>query len=342
MRIGLDATYSVGEQLTGIGVYSREIIQGLAGTAGSGRITLAYRPHRYWRALSRDVPRGCRRRLLFERIALASIDVFHGLNQRLPAARYRRTVSTFHDLFVMSGDYSTDAFRERFTRQAVEAAQRSDLIIAVSEFTAGQVREQLGVEDSRVRVVPHGVRLPPRLPDTREKIVLHVGAVQKRKNISRLVKAFAAMPDDWKLVLAGSDGYGAERIRAEVEAIACRARIEFTGYVDDAALDQLYSSAGIFAFPSLDEGFGIPVLEAMAWGVPVVTSNRSALPEVGGDAVLYADPEREEEIAGALCRLAGDEGLRKDLAARGRIRAAEFSWGESVRRTFRIYRELTG
>lgn len=268
--------------------------------------------------------------------------LFHALNQRVDAAAEdQRTVATFHDLFVMTSEYSSKEFRERFSEQARRAAERSDLIIAVSRFTAGQVEELLGVEPARIRVIPHGTRAPLHISPAREDLVLMVGAVQKRKNVARLVKAFEQMPVGWKLALAGSArGYGAaEELRA-VEESPRRRDIDVLGYVPEAALEDLYGRARILAFPSLAEGFGMPVLDAMARGVPVVSSRRSAIPEVAGDAALLVDPENTEELASALNRLAGDDALRQDLARKGRERAAEFTWESAVDRTWGVYEEF--
>ena len=172
-------------------------------------------------------------------------------------------------------------------------------------------------------------------------LVLTVGAVQKRKNIARLVRAFERMPPGWKLAIAGSgEGFGAaEELRA-VEASPRRGDIDILGYVPAARLEALYGHARIFAFPSLDEGFGMPILEAMAHGVAVVTSRRSACPKTAGDAALLVDPENVEEIAAALLRLAADSDLREDLARRGRERALQFPWSSAVERTWAVYHEL--
>jgi len=144
------------------------------------------------------------------------------------------------------------------------------------------------------------------------------------------------MPPDWRLVLAGApSGFGAEAILERVHA-----RIEVTGYLAAPQLEQLYARASIFAFPSLDEGFGIPVLEAMAHGLPAITSNCSALPEVAGDAALLVDPRSSADIAAALTRLATDADLREQLAARGRERAKIFSWEQAVAATYSIYQGL--
>ena len=269
--------------------------------------------------------------------------VFHALNQRLPHRPPRRAVVTFHDLFVLTGEYSTPEFRRRFSQQARHAADHAERIIAVSAFTASQVETLLGVEEARIVVDPPGVRpLAPAPAATGEKIVLHVGAIQKRKNITRLVEAFERTAAGWRLVLAGGGGYGADEVLARIARSPARDRIEVTGYVSSAALARWYGRASVFAFPSLDEGFGIPVLEAMAAGVPVLTSARSALPEVAGDAALLVIAERTDEIAAALETLLGDETLRAELAARGRKRAAEFTWERSAASTWSVYAGLAG
>jgi glycosyltransferase involved in cell wall biosynthesis len=252
----------------------------------------------------------------------------------------RRAVATFHDLFVMTGEYSTAEFRARFTAQARDAAARADAIIAVSEFTRRQVVELLGVEPARVGVVHHGVAALAYPRVAREKVVLSVGAVQKRKNTARLVEAFEALDADWKLALVGSLGYGSEEIRARIESSPARHRIALLGFAPPDEMAAWYARASIFAFPSLDEGFGMPVLEAMAAGTPVMTSNRSGLPEVAGDAALLVDPMRTESLVEGLRELARNEDLRKDLALRGRARAALFTWDKAVRETWETYRVL--
>jgi glycosyltransferase involved in cell wall biosynthesis len=333
VTIALDATYSLGKNLSGVGVYSREILFGLAASHPEQKFRFYYRPHRFLKSFHDKLPGNASRRLLR---GAPPADIFHALNQRVDV-KSRRTVSTFHDLFVMTGDYSSPDFRTRFTAQAREAAERSDLIIAVSNFTASQVEQLLRVERSRIRVVHHGVHASAA-GTKKENLVLSVGAIQRRKNIARLVKAFETLPADWRLALAGApDGYGAaEELRAMEESSA-RSRIDVPGYVSSAQLESLYSRASIFAFPSLDEGFGMPILDAMAHGVPVITSNCSAMPEIAGDAALLVDPLN---IGDALLRLAGDESLRAELSRRGLARIKQFSWDAAVEKTWAVYDEL--
>jgi glycosyltransferase involved in cell wall biosynthesis len=341
VHVALDATYSLDRNLSGVGVYSREILFGLARSHPKDRFLFCYRPHRFLRSFRDPLPGNATRRILR---GAPKADLFHALNQRVDAPA-RRTVTTFHDLFVITGEYSTPEFRARFAEQARQAARRSDLIIAISRFTAGQVEEFLAVEPSRIRVIPHGVHVPPTTGQNapRPNLVLFVGAIQRRKNIRALVRAFERMPTSWRLALAGAaDGFGAAEELHAVETSPRKGDIDVLGYITHTELEALYRRARIFAFPSLDEGFGMPVLDAMANSVPVITSSRSALPEVAGDAALLVNPEDPEEIAAALVRLASDEALCEDLARRGRERALQFSWEAALTKTWEVYRELTG
>jgi glycosyltransferase involved in cell wall biosynthesis len=346
ITVALDATYSIGDALSGVGIYSHEMLRGLPAGHPKIRFEFCYRPHRYFRSWRAALPPNARRRLLAEPLGPRSATLFHGLNQRLPAIPLQRAVATFHDLFVLTGEYSTPEFRDRFAAQARDAAERADILIAVSQFTKSQVVSLLGVPAEKVRVVHHGLRELPRPahqnPMAREPVILHVGAIQKRKNIARLVEAFETLDPAWRLVLAGANGYGADEILARIQNSPARDRITAPGYVSPEDLAGWYSRASIFAFPSLDEGFGMPVLEAMAAGIPVLTSNRSALPEVAGDAALLVNPEDSDGLASALGELTGREDLRQELARRGAARVRIFTWGRAVRETWDVYRELLG
>jgi glycosyltransferase involved in cell wall biosynthesis len=344
VRIALDATYATDAQPSGVGIYSRRILDGLAERYPEDTFLHCLRPKKYFRE------RGMRRENVRLRMLLAPVplfsavlraDLFHALNQRVDRRPARRVISTFHDLFVITAEYSTPEFRQRFAKQARRAAAASDLIIAVSAFTANQVEELLGVERSRIRVIGHGADLPEPSTAPREPIVLSVGVLQKRKNILRLIQAFERMPAPWRLALAGSpSGYGSEEISDYLARSPARERIDVLGYVSAQRLADLYRRASIVAFPSIGEGFGIPVLEAMAHGVPVLTSRAAALPEVAGDAALLVDALRTDEIAGGLIRLAEDAELRETMSRKGRARAAEFPWQRAVEATHRVYEEL--
>jgi glycosyltransferase involved in cell wall biosynthesis len=334
--IALDATYSLDPSPSGVAVYSREILYGLARAHPQTEFAFCYRPHRFRASRMAPLPPNARRRLLAPGFGL-----FHGLNQRLPRWWAGPKIATFHDLFVLTGEYSTPEFRARFAEQAREAAKRATVIIAVSEFTRGQVISLLGVDPSRVRVIHHGVRaLLPAATQAREKIILSAGAIQARKNIVRLVEAFEVIDPSWRLVLIGSNGYGADAIHARIAASPVRERIAVLGYVPVEDLAAWYARAQVFAFPSLDEGFGMPVLEAMAAGAAVLTSNRSALPEVAGDAALLIDPENLDSLTDGLQRVTDDASLRAQLTKRGFERARLFSWEKAVAETWNVYREV--
>ncbi len=342
MRIAFDATYSIGRNLSGVGVYSQAILSRLPLAHPEPRYLFCYRPHRFLRAFRTPLPRRCRRSLLLSGWPRA-VNLFHALNQRVDASHYRRVVSTFHDLFVLTAEYSTPEFRQRFAEQARRAAERSDLIIAVSQFTADQVESLLKVERTRIRVIPHGCGgVVEDVPATasREQLVLFVGAIQKRKNLLRLVRAFEKTKPNWKLVLAGSTGYGAAEILRVIEESPRRGDIEIPGYLSSDALESLYRRAAIFAFPSLDEGFGMPVLEAMARGVPVLTSDASALREVAGTAANLVNPNDINSIAQGLNDLMGSQKLREQFANAGRAHSAGFTWERTVEQTWAVYREL--
>ena len=340
MIVALDATYSLDPEPSGVAVYSRQMLRGLAAAHPEAKFRFCYRPHRYLKSCSEPLPANAGRRLLWKSGPRA--DLFHGLNQRVDSRHRGRVVTTFHDLFVITGEYSTPEFRARFTSQAREAAARSDLIIAVSEFTASQVNGLLDVPRTKIRVIHHGVDMPSEAPalSARERLILFVGAIQKRKNIVRLVKAFEATDPGWRLALAGSNGYGADEAMAAVAGSPRRNDIQITGFLAADQLQQLWQRAAIFAFPSLDEGFGIPVLEAMAHGVPVLVSGGSALREVAGDAAVFVDPQSVDSIADTLVRLSRDEALREELRQRGLSRARLFSWEQAVSRTWTAYGEL--
>lgn len=329
-EIGIDMTYAVGANLTGVGRYSLQLLAGLRQLDENVQWIQYFRPKQWLRT---NEPK----RLLWDAFP-PRVSLFHGLNQRLPRRGKAPMVATFHDLFVLSGEYSTPEFRQRFAQQARTAAKRADIIIAVSRFTADQVEEFLGFPGDRIRVVPHGVAPVDdallHLP--RRPVVLTVGAVQKRKNTARLVQAFAALPEPWELWVVGSLGYGAEEIQQMAER---HARVKLLGYVPDADLPKLYAEASVFAFPSLDEGFGIPVLEAMAYGLPVLTANRSALPEVAGDAALLVDPDSVEAIAEGLLRLT-DETTHAHYREAGYRRQKDFTWERAARMTFEAYQQL--
>jgi glycosyltransferase involved in cell wall biosynthesis len=228
-------------------------------------------------------------------------------------------------------------------------------VIAISEATRRDLIARYDVPAERIQVIHHGVDHSMH-PASRESIielqhrlglpeayVLVVGTIQPRKNLERLVEAMSSVANaglPHQLVIAGKRGWLATDVEAHIAKSPAANRVHYLGYVAASELPTLYSGAAAFCFPSLYEGFGLPVLEAMACGTPVVTANTSALPEVAGDAALLVDPADIASIGAALVRVLTDDSLRRDLTARGLARAAQFTWERSAEATIGLLRQV--
>ncbi len=231
--------------------------------------------------------------------------------------------------------------------------RRADAIVTPSRNTAEDVVSRTKVDPAKLHVVPlassleagtlEHVEVLARLK-VRAPYVLFVGTLEPRKNLVRLVRAYrrvAATGLPHALVLAGPIGWHHESLMREI-ALPGPGEIVLTGPLPQDALDALYRGASAFVYPSLYEGFGLPVVEAMARGVPTVASNTSSVPEVSGDAALGVDPRSVPEIAAALERILTDTDLAGRLATAGRARAERFTWDETARRTLEVYEEVLG
>jgi glycosyltransferase involved in cell wall biosynthesis len=281
---------------------------------------------------------------------LAELDMVHATSAAVPPTGGRPLVATVHDLaFRHYPDAYPAAGRRYHDRSARIVAGEAARVIAVSQATAHDLTELYGVEPGRITVVPLGAD-PPGPGDqaaaarllgdlgVRGPFLLAVGTLEPRKNLPRLLAAFGEVTDelpDHHLVVAGPVGWG-PTLRPTWDSV----RVKLAGPVGDAVLHALYRGADGLAYPSLYEGFGLPVLEAMANGTPVLTSDRSSLPEVAGDAALLVDPLDRAAIAAGLVRLAGDEALRRRLVEAGRRRAAGFTWRATAAATWATYRQV--
>jgi glycosyltransferase involved in cell wall biosynthesis len=260
-------------------------------------------------------------------------------------------VVTLHDLsFIRHPGLLRSGSRLYLTLLTRLTARRACRVIAVSRHTAEEASQLLGVPSDQMDVVYHGVgeefrplpteaveafRRRQGLPD---RYVLYVGTLEPRKNLVRLAEAFAGSgAKGWSLVLAGGMGWGCGDLVNQIRALGMGDRVLFPGYVADDDLPFLYNAAEVFAYPSLYEGFGMPVLEAMACGTPVLASSTSSLPEVSGDAAILVEPGRTDEIAAGLERLASDAALRQDMRERGLKRARRFDWCKAARETAQVY-----
>jgi glycosyltransferase involved in cell wall biosynthesis len=259
---------------------------------------------------------------------------------------------TIHDLsFIQFPHLFRPANRLYLTVMTRLSAQRARRFIAVSDHTASESVHLLGIPRARIDVVYHGVDssfkpLPKATVEAfrqrmglPQRFVLCVGTLEPRKNHIRLAEAFARLRyDDAKLVLVGGRGWLYEELFAKVEALDMSDDIVFAGYVTYEDLPLWYNAATTFAYPSLYEGFGMPVLEAQACGTPVMTSTASSLPEAAGDGALMVDANDVNAIAAGLDRILADEPLRDDLRARGLAHASQFTWAQTARETARVYR----
>lgn len=363
MTIALDATEAAYPEPTGTGVYSWKLIQALAASLPAEaspdlRLALGVRIGPYWRWGRRKAwPAGCAAFPVWEPwLPPRSASLFHGLNQRLPRRSYPVSVVTIHDLFPLtSTKYSAPSFQNRFTEVLQDAVSRADRIIAVSHATREELLRHTDASAERIRVIHHGVDpIPAASSEERnlfrkevlglaleEKFFLNVGVIQVRKNIANVVRAVAALAG-YRLVLAGGDGYGADAIHDLIEREGLSNRIVRLGHVSTETLRLLYWTASALVFPSLEEGFGMPLLEAMTCGLPVITSNCSAMPEVAGDAAAFVDPLDVAQIREAMRRVIEDEAYATNLRRRGRARASRFTWAQCAEQTWEVYREGLG
>ena len=291
------------------------------------------------------------------------LDVFHHTSLlRISPRRARRNIVTIYDL-------TTRFYPETHNRVNIAewerifrfGRDRADMVITDSESARADIIEHLGIGADRVRAIPLGVRpLKTHLPTaqikaTRARVglapaarfVLAAGSLEPRKNLPRLIEAFAQMTrddalDDVRLVITGARLHGAEAVDSAIRQQGIGERVVLTGYLPDDDLAALMTACDCFVYPSVYEGFGLPVLEALALGAPVVTSNTSSLPEVAGDAALLIDPHSTQSIAEGMTRVLEDGDFAADLRRRGPVRAARFSWSACADAHRTLYREVAG
>jgi glycosyltransferase involved in cell wall biosynthesis len=287
--------------------------------------------------------------------------VYHAPHYVLPAGVRCRSVVTIHDcIHLMFPQYLPNKAAYAYARAAMwAAARRSDCILTVSEASKRDILHFFNVPPEKIVVVANAIDdhfwSTPAEEDVsrvRERyqldhqFVLYVGNIKPHKNLVRLIEAFAEFRrsgfEDVKLLIIGDEISKLPELRRSVHRHKLHKHVRFLGYQTDQTLAILYRLAAVFVFPSLYEGFGLPPLEAMASGTPVVTSNVSSLPEVAGDAAVLIDPYDVDSIVDGLRRVLSDPALAEDLRRRGLERAREFSWARSVDKTLQVYQEVGG
>jgi glycosyltransferase involved in cell wall biosynthesis len=287
-------------------------------------------------------------------------DVYHSPYRLFTVLTNVPTVITIHELSMLHAEGQRQSNwlgrLAQFTRSAqLSVVRRADAIICVSEFVRAELLDAIEIPPDKVHVVYNGVdhsRFHPRYrPEARQRAarllgieppyVLTLATAEPRKNLRTLLHAYALLPEATpRLVLAGAGNWGHGPIYEMVKEAGIERRVRFTGYVPEAVLPDLYAGARCFVFPSLYEGFGLPVLEALACGAPVVTSDRTALPEVAGDAAFLVDPTNVAALAEAMNRVLDSKETRDTLRAKAPGQAARFSWERAARETRRVYESV--
>lgn len=283
--------------------------------------------------------------------ATGPVDVIHATAVATPP-KSAPLVVTIHDLAFLADATQATRHGNRFFRRGLELTRRdADLVLCPSQATIAEC-VAAGIEPPRLRLVPWGVEAVAVTAEQRSEVlrrygierpyVLFCGTLEPRKNLAGLVEAFATVArphGNLDLVLVGPDGWN-EDLGARIDRAGLAGRARPLGFVAEADKHALYAGAAVFCYPSLREGFGLPLLEAMAQGTPVVTSAGTATEEVAGDAALLIDPRQPAAIADALERVLGDPALAEDLAERGRRRAGAFTWERAAELTAAVYREV--
>lgn len=369
MQIGIDARAALLYRGSGIGTYTYQLVRGLLAIDPLNDYQLVYPPAQWIRV--RDgfqLAGGEKNRSFWQEVQeppdleAVDLDIYHipqnGIG--LPSCQLStRLVVTIHDVipFVLPQTCSK-AYLRVALRELPRIVDLADYIIAVSFNTKRDLVRILGVPEEKIAVIYEAAE-PMYKPMCRVKAqalmrekwgitapyILNVGGFSRRKNLVGLLRVFqriiTKLPDGCQLVLVGGPGGGSyEELRLLVERLGLEGRVSFPGFVPIESMPYLYSGAEVFVYPSLYEGFGLPPLEAMACGVPVVAARSSSIPEVVGDGGLLYDPYDEEELSEALLRIMLDETLREELAGRGHQQQAQFSWAKAATETWMVYQAL--
>jgi len=268
-----------------------------------------------------------------------------------------KTIVTVHDLFFMDfPDMANQEARKFFYKNIHKSLQSSNGVIVVSHCIKKQILERFEIDQEKIKVIYHGVDSEFSSDVSLEEInnfrkshslssrtIVFVGAMDPRKNLLNLIEAFKIVhtkEPNVSLVLAGRRGHDFPALKKSVDKNNLHTNVKVLDYLSLRELKRLYRAGTIFAFPSYCEGFGLPLLEAMISGMPVVASNRTALPEIAGEAALYFDPDKPQEMAAAILKLLEDNELREMFIELGKKRAKEFDWGKTAKSTLSFYQKI--
>jgi glycosyltransferase involved in cell wall biosynthesis len=283
------------------------------------------------------------------------IDLFHATDHLLPSLARMPSVFTLYDLTYLLTDTHATLNRLFLTLMMPRFLRNADAIIAISESTRRDMLHHYQVDQTKVRVIYGGVTprfrtsLPDEIAQVRrghnlpEHFILSVGTIEPRKNLVRLLEAYRSLRDrgsQISLVIAGRRGWRSEHFFQRLQELGLTDEVTLLGLFPDAELPALYSAADVFVFPSLYEGFGLPVLEAMACGTPVIASNTSAIPEIAADTGILFDPYDTRGLTEAIVRVLDNAELRAEMRANGLERARRFTWQKTAEATLDLYRSV--
>jgi glycosyltransferase involved in cell wall biosynthesis len=363
-KLTIDARWLVG----GIGTYTRNLLQGLSKHGNGFEIHAITREQHREEVLQWcpsvtvvNVPIYTMREQWAIPRAAKGCDLLHVPHYNAPLLERGRMVASIADLIhIMDRAYNRSLPSWVYAGPMLNlVARRAEHIVTVSEYSKARIVERLGVAASKVTVIHNGVDSDFRCMEREEAFpqvsealgihepyLLYVGSLKPYKNVSTLLKAFAMLHNRreirQKLLILGDDAAGKRPLVEECSRLGIEDRTQFVSYAAQGLLPRIYAAADLLVMPSRMEGFGLPVLEAMACGTPVVCSRAASLPEVGGDAVVYFDPKEPEELAQAIERVLSSNELRLSLRAKGLERAKRFTWEESTRKHVELYQRVLG
>jgi len=290
---------------------------------------------------------------------LGKSNIFHGTNYTVyPYSNIQKIISIYDLSFIRYPDH-TNSVVKQYTKRLIKCLQWTDLVITISESSKQDITNYLNIPLDKIFVTPLASRYNDNFLDRLdlEKLtnninydfskpyLLFVSTIEPRKNINRIIQAFNFLKQEYKiehqLVLIGKKGWNYEPIFAAIENSPWTEQIHHLDYLSNELVALFYSRADVFVYPSHYEGFGLPVLEAMTLGSPVVASNTSSIPEVAGDAAILIDPDDFMQIAEALLMVISDRQLRQDLINKGKARASLFSWENTAKKTLEAYRSIS-
>lgn len=371
MKIGIDISLTIGEK-AGVGYYSANLVEALAKIDLYNQYILyPFFYHIYHPDFkSAVVPIQSNFKLHFKKIPkkiidiiwnsqipkkwiFGNVDILHSTTFCVPEDYDGKLIVTIYDIsFLTLPECHTEANRQHCMKGTLEAVKHADAIIAISHHGKKELLKYFDISQDKITVIHLAAKeiFKPSCLEEQSRVltkyhiprnyILTVGSYEPRKNISTLIKAYILLPESIKkehpLVIVGGKGWLNSEVDLLIESQSST-QILRVGYVDEQDLPALYSAASVFVYPSLYEGFGLPILEAMSCGVPVITSNTSSMPEIGGDAALYFDPKNVNELKNCLISIIDNSEMKSKLREMGLIHVKNFSWDKTARETLKLY-----